>query len=208
MEAIRKLLGEAKLKEAFLALEQMSTVKEDDAFIIFKAEYTTLQRKILINTLSDKEAQMATNHLLSRLLEWLDIVELENNNSTSKPTTTPAITAACKAALTLLVYMSEQENDNTIFIRDSGKYYLRRAQGEAFINKLSDIYLAQGHGLFMPKLVRDNLYTFRSFVFRILEHAEHHNIEGEKIELIKKEIATKLTPQLRKGIQDEVKHYL
>lgn len=115
---------------------------------------------------------------------------------------------ACKNVWALLAYMSEKENHKTIFVdRNEGKYFLRKAQGEEYINKLPEVFFEKGSGIFMPREIIDDLYTFRSKIYKLLDTARGESnsemIEIQKAAEIKKnihEIRTRLNRNLKNAI--------
>lgn len=81
--------------------------------------------------------------------------------------------AACKAAWSLLAYMSEKENSKTVFVvrgtKDHKTWHLRSEQGQEYINALEKVFFTDGHGVFLTAEIRDDLYQFRSLTYPIIE---------------------------------------
>ncbi len=87
---------------------------------------------------------------------------------------------AYRAAWALLAYMSEKENDRTIFVTrladenqpDQGTAcYLRTAQAEAFLKRLPEMFYTEGHGILLDTDTRNRLFEFRGIVYKILDSA-------------------------------------
>lgn len=92
--------------------------------------------------------------------------------------------AACKAVWGLLAYMSEKENERTVFIKRGTKeaptWHLRAQQGQAYIQQVAEVFFAQGHGIFMSPEVRNDVYEFRSRIYTLMEADKHQH--GELLE--------------------------
>lgn len=121
--------------------------------------------------------------------------------------------AACKAVWGLLSYLSEKENEDTVFVKrgtaDNVTWHLRRAQGVQYIKTLAQVFFEQGHGIFMPKDIRDGVYEFRSRVFRILEKdmRSSGDMENDMILVNNLEVISKvqeLRDLLNKRLRQEV----
>ena len=76
---------------------------------------------------------------------------------------------ACLGVWSLLAYLSGLENEKTVFVRRDGSWYFRRDQGRDFLANLPEIFYTAGHGVFMPKEVRNGLYEFRGIVYKMLD---------------------------------------
>ncbi len=121
---------------------------------------------------------------------------------------------ACKAAWSLLVYMSEKENERTVFV-DRGTaqnptYMMRPEQGIEYIKKLPEVFFDKGHGIFLPPSIRDDAYIFRSKIYKILEAAKHNpNPDSAMVEVTKPqlkaeiaELRNQMSKNIREAVQD------
>ena len=85
--------------------------------------------------------------------------------------------AACKAAWSLLAYMSEKENSKTVFVsrgtKDHKIWHLRLAQGLDYFNEFEKVFFTDGHGIFLSTKIKDDLFTFRSILYRIIDKEKH-----------------------------------
>lgn len=121
--------------------------------------------------------------------------------------------AACKAAWSLLAYMSEKENSKTVFVKRGDKlWYLRTEQGQEYFDALENVFFQGGHGLFLSAQTRDLLYSFRTMTRRVLDKQRDTEGSLEGIEQIKIEnieliteiqgIFTKLGEKLREELKN------
>jgi hypothetical protein len=203
---IRQLIGGDKTKEALDALE--SRLKEEgnnnllNIITVIRAEFKGIKNEKLRGGLEDKEARRATNNINARLLEIL--LEIEDKTHVHPP----EVKAACKAAYALLMYLSENTNGKTVFYEDANKnYFLRKLQGQNFIDTLSEFSLVHGHGKHLPKVIKKDFFSFNAKVYKIMEHAKLNGDSNEEILIsntdmkafvtaIRNQIAEKLTPYL------------
>lgn len=83
---------------------------------------------------------------------------------------------SCKAVWSLLAYMSEKENDKTVFVtrEENGKrvWKLRTKPARDFLIDLPKLFFEQGHGIFMPPVIKSDIYNFRSMIYRFLESSK------------------------------------
>ncbi len=117
--------------------------------------------------------------------------------------------AACKAVWSLLAYMSEKEHSKTVFVArgdaQQKTWHLRRTQAEDYLKQIEEVFFTQGHGIFMPPEVRDDVYEFRSRVYRLLESANRQSDTSSELvtvtnpDVIEKvvELRGRLNKQLR-----------
>lgn len=119
--------------------------------------------------------------------------------------------AACKAVWGLLAYMSEKENSKTVFVArgDEQKktWHLRREQGIDYINQVERVFFGDGHGIFMPKDIRDGMYEFRSRIYRLLEKESRKGNEDSFITIENEEVVQKvkeLFAQLNQRLREEI----
>lgn len=93
---------------------------------------------------------------------------------------------ACKAVWGLLAYMSERENEKTVFVlrgtQENTIKHLRVPQAEEFLKILPEVFYRQGHGIFLPSSIKEDLYNFRRQIFTLLEKEKIRN--GNENELI------------------------
>jgi hypothetical protein len=119
--------------------------------------------------------------------------------------------AAHKAAWSLLAYMSEKENDKTVFVdrgdKDNKIYVLRVEQAKEYLITLPKVFFTEGNGLFMSREIEDDLYTFRSRIYQILEKAFREKNEDKTIEITNetiqkqvKDVRERLRKNLLNGI--------
>ncbi len=78
---------------------------------------------------------------------------------------------ATKAVWALMAYLSQKEIPNAIFILEGKKpnklYMMRKAQAEAFLKRLPEVFYDEGHGLFLSKEVKRRLFKFHTLVQNI-----------------------------------------
>lgn len=119
---------------------------------------------------------------------------------------------AHKAAWGLLAYLSEKENDKTVFVdrgtREESYYMLRKEQARDFLKALPKVFFEDGHGLFLSKEVKKDLYDFRSRVYRLLEKEHHTNpSEASSIKVtnedVKKEV-TAIRERLKTALKNNI----
>ena len=154
--------------------------KEDlhNQLTVIKASFSDLRRNETIDTLSFDEAKRARNKIHAGLLNIC--AEIEDNAQSHLNETK----AACKAAYALLMYLSENTNSKAVFFEDTDKnYFLRKPQGKDFLERLPEMYLAEGHGMYLPKEITEDLYTFRAKVYKIIDHATINGNESDMIQV-------------------------
>jgi Effector-associated domain 11 len=203
---IRELISGAKTDEAIQEMEIRFKKDNDDVLLniitVIKAEFKGLKNDKLSGMSDDKEARQATNKIHNRLLDVLKEIE---------DTTTghaPEVKAACKAAYALLMYLSENTNSKTVFYEDANKnYFLRKQQGQAFIDTLSEFSLVHGHGKHLPKFIKKDFYSFNAKVYKIMEEAKINGNSSEEI-LIRNDDMKAFVSAIRNQISDKLKPYL
>jgi Effector-associated domain 11 len=203
---IRQLIGGDKTDAAINAMETHFKEKGDnelvDMTIVIKGEFKVFRNQYYKGTIDEKELRQATNKINDRLLGLCP-------ESDDKPAAiSPEVKAACKAAYALLMYLSENTNGKTVFYEDANKnYFLRKLQGQNFIDTLSEFSLVHGHGKHLPKVIKKDFYSFNAKVYKIMEHAKLNGDTNEEILIsnvdmktfvtaIRNQIAEKLTPYL------------
>ena len=179
-QKIQSLIGENKTDEAIKAIENRFQEHNDEdllnQIIVIKADYTELKKNETMDIISFDEGKRHRNKIHVNLLNLCS--NIDDNTHSHEPETK----AACKAAYALLMYLSENTNSKAVFFEDLHKnYFLRKPQGKEFIEKLPEMYLAEGHGMYLPKEVTEDLYIFRSKVYKIIDHA---TINGNEDDLI------------------------
>jgi hypothetical protein len=132
-----------------------------------------------------------------------------------KQQTESARIAACKAVWSLLAYMSDKENSRTVFVkRADNRWYLRVEQANSYILEVEEVFFSQGHGLFMPKDIRDGMYEFRTLVYRFMDSERHKKgtselvkhailVENEAVIDAKEKLFNRLNKELRQLITTE-----
>jgi hypothetical protein len=113
---------------------------------------------------------------------------------------------SCKAVWRLLAYMSDNENTKTVFVtrgdKNSSAIFLRKSQAQEYLKVLPEVFYDQGHGILMPKGVRDEAYHFRRLLYKFLD-AERNNqeelipVKNEKLMETVTQIRDKLNTMLR-----------
>lgn len=103
---------------------------------------------------------------------WFQQKEKERNLEQEKMRYNDKV-ASAKAVWSLLAYMSQKENDKTVFVARGNKetkaYYLREEQGKKFLVSLTKVFYEEGHGILMTKKIRDKIFDFRTQVYRTLD---------------------------------------
>jgi ElaB/YqjD/DUF883 family membrane-anchored ribosome-binding protein len=203
---VRKLIGDNDTEGAFKEMEIyfLEENKEDllNQLTVIRATFNEIKKHETIDTISFDEAKRAKNKINAGLLNVC--AEIEDNAQAHVNETK----AACKAAYGLLMYLSDNTNSKAVFFEDNDKnYFLRKPQGKDFLERLPEMYLAEGHGMYLPKEVTEDLYTFRAKVYKIIDHAEINGIEGDKFQVnnpgIKKLVGvlqTRLAVNLKKSM--------
>lgn len=115
---------------------------------------------------------------------------------------------ACKGIWALLAYLSMWENEQTLFVKRGGKWYLRKDQGIEYLKKLPEAFFVKGYGVFMPGNVRDKLYEVRGIVYSILEKASHEKSDEQVIEVEKVALPEKVIPKISEEINTTLKAML
>jgi Effector-associated domain 11 len=205
-EQVIELIGENKTDEAIKALENRFKQDNDDDLLpiitVIRGEFKGLKNEALRGIIDDKELRQATVKINNRLLNVLKEIE-------DKTGVYPAeVVAACKAAKGLLMYLSDNTNSKTVFYEDANKnYWLRKAQGQAFIDVLSEFSLVEGHGKHLPKAIKKDFYSFRGKVYKIMEEAKINQDFSDEI-LIKNADMKAFVTAIRNQISDKLKPYL
>lgn len=116
--------------------------------------------------------------------------------------------AAYRAAWSLLAFMSEKENPKTVFVKrgtsDSPQYLLRRKQADDFLVELQKVFFEQGHGILMSKEAKEELFRFRSLVFRI-QDAERSAPESQGDIVVKNEHIAAEVARIRETLASELR---
>ena len=180
--SIRLLIKNDNTTEAIAEIESYCRQQDDEDVLnmltVIQAEYKNLSKKIVIGNVITSDENRQKNDINYRLLAACGHFEDKTQSTLSETK------AACKAAYLLLVYLSENTNSKTVFYEDAHRqYFLRRSQGNEFIDKLTETYLSEGFGLYLPKEVIADFYTFRAKVYKIIEHAKWNDDVSEMIEV-------------------------
>ncbi len=88
---------------------------------------------------------------------------------------------AIYAAWSLLIYLTKEENGNTIFVhrtdsKGDRKPCFRKKQAEEFCEKIFEIHYTKGNGVFIDKEIRDILFDLKRGLHRLLD-AERENAD-------------------------------
>ncbi len=179
---VQNLIGDSKTDEAIKEIESRFREENDadllNQLIVIKADYSETKKKQIIGVLTFEEVNKKKNDIHYRLLSVCSNIDdnIESHQNETK--------AACKAAYALLMYLSDNTNSKAVFFEDKDKnYYLRKPQGKDFLEKLPEMYLAEGHGMYLPKEVTADLYTFRAKVYKIIDHAEINGNASDMIQV-------------------------
>jgi hypothetical protein len=205
-DQIRQLIGGDKTDEAIEAMENRFKQEEDDDLLhiitVIKAEYKGLKNDVLKGVIDETALRQATIKIHNRLLAMLK--DIDDKTAVHSPETI----AACKAANGLLMYLSENTNSKTVFYEDANKnYWLRKAQGQAFIDALSEFSLVHGHGKHLPKPIKKDFYAFNGKVYRIIEKVELNKDDNAAILITNPDIKAFVTA-IRQQIKDKLTIYL
>ena len=207
MKTVEKLLKENNLAGALALLETNTAIKADAALntslIVIQGDFSQAKKDFMNGIIAYEEHTRGQNSL--RLRIWMLNQEIETE--TQEASQSLPVVAACKAAYTLLVYLSETENGKTIFVERERKFYVRKPQAEAYFDRLPEMYIVEGHGKHLPKDIRKDLYLFRSFPYRILEHARSNGNDSELIEVTNPSIL-KLVRQTRHRLTQNLRAYM
>ena len=179
---VRKLIGDSDTEGAFKEMESYfeEEDKEDlhNQLTVIKATFRDLKKNETIDTISFEEAKRTRNKIHASLLNVCAEVD---DNAQSHINETKA---ACKAAYALLMYMSDNTNSKAVFFEDNDKnYFLRKPQGKEYLERLPEMYLAEGHGMYLPKEITEDLYTFRAKVYKIIDHATINGNDSDMIQV-------------------------
>ena len=204
-EKIQGLIGVNKIDEAFEEMESYFRNEANERLLnmvaVIKADYTDLKATEIRGTISYDERSRKKNEINVRLLE---VCSFTGNTVKAHIEETKA---ACKASYGLLLYLSENTNAKAVFFEDANKnYFLRKPQGEEFIEKLPDLYLTQGHGMYLPKEVVEDFYIFRAKVYKIIDHAQFNNNDNDLIQVTNPGIK-KLVKVLSERLSKNLKKY-
>ncbi|MBN8683904.1 MAG: hypothetical protein J0L99_14775 [Chitinophagales bacterium] len=131
--------------------------------------------------------------------------------------------AACKAVWGLLAFMSEKEHSKTVFVKRGDNQHktnhLRVAQAKEYLQKIEEVWFLQGHGLLISQGVRDDIFEFRSRVYRFLEKEQRKvgagnelpdliEVEEERlvseVAALRERLNTTLRKEIGKGLHVEV----
>ncbi len=205
-DKVRKLIGNSKTDEAIEVMETYFREQNNDSLLkdltTIKANFTNLKRKENINIVSFDDSTRHRNQIHNGLLNVCGCIE------DTKDSHIDETKAACKAAYAMLMYLSANVNSKAIFFEDNNKnYFLRKPQGLEFLEKLPEMYLAEGHGMYLPKDITDDLYTFRAKVYKIIDHANLNGNESNMIQVNNPGIK-KLVGVLQKRLATNLKKYV
>ncbi|MDR7808272.1 CRISPR-associated protein Csx28 [Riemerella anatipestifer] len=107
-----------------------------------------------------------------------------------------AILHAHKQMYRLLVYMTDQDNPKNLLKWEVPKgqkdkiHYINRANAQAFLRELPELFYGEGCGLFLSKEIADKFFEYRSIVYKLLL-AEQNSTEAE-FRLKNEEAATRM----------------
>ncbi|MEJ8591459.1 hypothetical protein JSO54_09445 [Riemerella anatipestifer] len=123
-----------------------------------------------------------------------------------------AILHAHKQMYRLLAYMTDQDNPKNLLKWEVPKgqkdkiHYINRANAQAFLRELPELFYGEGCGLFLSKEIADKFFEYRSIVYKLLL-AEQNSTEVE-FRLKNEEVATRmkeLHQELSKSIRQCLK---
>ena len=204
-DKVRRFIGNSKTDEAIEVMEiffrEQNNVSLMNDLAVIKGNYTDSKKKDNINIVSFDDSTRHKNQIHIGLLNVCGSIE------DAKDSHIDETKAACKAAYGLLLYLSENTNAKAVFFEDANKnYFLRKPQGEEFIEKLPDLYLTQGHGMYLPKEVVEDFYIFRAKVYKIIDHAQFNNNDNDLIQVTNPGIK-KLVKVLSERLSKNLKKY-
>ncbi|MHA3047453.1 type VI-B CRISPR accessory protein Csx28 [Riemerella anatipestifer] len=119
---------------------------------------------------------------------------------------------AHKQMYRLLAYMTDQDNPKNLLKWEVPKgqkdkiHYINRANAQAFLRELPELFYGEGCGLFLSKEIADKFFEYRSIVYKLLL-AEQNSTEVE-FRLKNEEVATRmkeLHQELSKSIRQCLK---
>ncbi|MDY3317607.1 CRISPR-associated protein Csx28 [Riemerella anatipestifer] len=123
-----------------------------------------------------------------------------------------AILHAHKQMYRLLAYMTDQDNPKNLLKWEVPKgqkdkiHYINRANAQAFLRELPELFYEEGCGLFLSEEVTKKFFEYRSIVHKLLL-AEQNSTEAE-FRLKNEEVATRmkeLHQELSKSIRQCLK---
>lgn len=95
-----------------------------------------------------------------------------------------AILHAHKQMYRLLAYMTDQDNPKNLLKWEVPKgqkdkiHYISRANAQAFLRELPELFYGEGCGLFLSKEIADKFFEYRNIVHKLLL-AEQNSTEAE-----------------------------
>ncbi|MEJ8607217.1 hypothetical protein JSO56_09835 [Riemerella anatipestifer] len=95
-----------------------------------------------------------------------------------------AILHAHKQMYRLLAYMTDQDNPKNLLKWEVPKgqkdkiHYINRANAQAFLRELPELFYGEGCGLFLSKEIADKFFEYRNIVHKLLL-AEQSSTEAE-----------------------------
>ncbi|AQY22398.1 type VI-B CRISPR accessory protein Csx28 [Riemerella anatipestifer] len=107
-----------------------------------------------------------------------------------------AILHAHKQMYRLLAYMTDQDNPKNLLKWEVPKgqkdkiHYINRANAQAFLKELPELFYGEGCGLFLSEEVTKKFFEYRSIVYKLLL-AEQNSTEAE-FRLKNEEAATRM----------------
>jgi Effector-associated domain 11 len=205
-EQIRELISHNKTDEAIQEMETRFKQEDDDELLniitVIRGEFKGLNTDAIKGVIDEKELRQAIVKINNRLLNVLKDIEDKTSSHAHE------VKAACKAASALLMYLSENTNSKTVFYKDAHEnYFLRKAQGQAFIDTLSAFSLVHGHGQHLPKAIKEDFYKFRAKVYKIIEKAKLNQDLSDEI-LINNVDVKNFVATIRNQISEKLKPYL
>lgn len=86
----------------------------------------------------------------------------------------------------LLGYLTEVENARSVLIwkRQGGqtRWYLRLRQAREYIEELSEVFYAEGHGLLVDSQVKERLYEYRGLVYGVMLKEDCGQDDRERVQ--------------------------
>lgn len=124
--------------------------------------------------------------------------------------------ASCKALWSLMAFISEKENINTVFVNrgtgENASYLLRVEQARKFFTELQKVFYEQGHGIYIPDELREDIFDFRNRIYKILDSQRYEEgglaaseqilIKNPSMQRVVKNLRDRLTTTLRQQIND------
>lgn len=99
---------------------------------------------------------------------------------------------AAKAAWALLAYVTEKENGKCLLIykgtKDKPEIYFHLERGKEYLHRLSQMFYDEGHGIFLTKEIKHEIFHIRTNVYRIIDKENRRGVITGEVLLENKEL--------------------